>query len=594
MTENQLGSGYTLIEKIGSGAMGAVWRAQDRNGNEVACKILRSEFADDQNVVSKFVAERTALLGVRHPNVVAVHDLVVDAGRLAVVMDLVPGPDMRGALSRVGNVPPAEVARVGSAVAAGLASVHAQGIVHRDVKPENILLDVSANPATPRVSDFGLARIAESGAATRSSLLVGTPNYMAPELADGPVATPAVDIYALGIVLYELASGVTPFEGGTQIAIIRRHADAIAPRPEGIPDPLWGIIDACLAKEPVRRPSAAALVTHLGALVPLLAAAPSAPRLAAPLPVLVAPRPLGSPTAVMSPVSATPVADVPVPPAPAPRKRRGAAIGIVTAVLLGVVALGVGFMALNGLLPGQATGATQSAEDTQSPAPSSSASAVDDGASAAASASAPEASPSETQLMVPDVIGASLSSTRNMFPGVEVTTVYEYDEVLADNTVIAQDPAAGTPMPAAVTLTVSRRPVTIYLAEMETVSSDGLGACETFLDGVAFPNSMCGYYGSSEASWNLSRGFRTVTATVGRSDEAENPDTQVKVEAFLDQRPVWSGTVSLGTPVTMELDVTDALRLRLMATSLDGNYTEVVFGDLKALGLPGEVPEPPE
>lgn len=251
-------------------------------------------------------------------------------------------------------------------------------------------------------------------------------------------------------------------------------------------------------------------------------------------------------------------------------------------------------MALNGLLPGQATGATQSAEDTQSPAPSSSASAVDDGASAAASASAPEASPSETQLMVPDVIGASLSSTRNMFPGVEVTTVYEYDEVLADNTVIAQDPAAGTPMPAAVTLTVSRRPVTIYLAEMETVSSDGLGACETFLDGVAFPNSMCGYYGSSEASWNLSRGFRTVTATVGRSDEAENPDTQVKVEAFLDQRPVWSGTVSLGTPVTMELDVTDALRLRLMATSLDGNYTEVVFGDLKALGLPGEVPEPPE
>lgn len=616
MTENTpLGSGYVLQRKIGSGAMGSVWLAHDRDGKEVACKLLRSEFADDPAVVAKFVGERTVLVRVRHPHVVAMHDLVVDGGRLGIVMDLVRGSDLRAGLRPVGTLPPAEVARFGAGVAAGLAAVHAQGIVHRDVKPENILIDTTVAPPQPRVSDFGLARIAESSAATRSSMAIGTPNYMAPELADGHIATPAADVYSLGIVLYEMACGVTPFEGGTQLATIRRHGDALPGRPGGIPEPLWEVITDCTAKDPGQRPTASALAERLSSLVPTLASEPAAPRLAVPpAPVelrLTTPHTAVLPTAAVAAAasgnaaSAGLQADHPVAATPQPipvvkRKRR--VIPAVAGVLALALLAGGGYVAWSqGLFGGSDTVAATPTSSTDAPAegtasPDASASASPPASSSASPSATP--TPSADATAMPDVVGMSLSQTRSLFPGVKVETELVYDEEKADNTVIAQDPAAGQPIGGSVKLTVARRPVTVYLADLESADSDNFSACNSSVDAVAYPKSMCmdEYWGgeSGTVSWNLSKGYRKLQATVGRSDDTSNTETKVKVEVSLDQRVVWSETVEFGTPVQMDIDVTDALRLKIEATALNEERSSLVLGDIRVLGLPGEVPEQKE
>ena len=240
MTERALGSNYTLTERLGAGAMGEVWRGRDREGTALAFKLLRPELAADPDVVQRFLKERSALVGVDDPHVVRMHGLVAEDETLAIVMDLVEGGDLRDLLASRGTLTPSEVARTGAQVAAGLAAVHRAGIVHRDVKPENVLIDQASGGPVARVSDFGIARLADASAATRSTMLLGTPNYMAPEITEGHPATPAADAYSLGVVLYELCCGVTPFEGGNPMAVMRRHSESTPARPDGVPDELWG------------------------------------------------------------------------------------------------------------------------------------------------------------------------------------------------------------------------------------------------------------------------------------------------------------------------------------------------------------------
>jgi serine/threonine protein kinase len=276
-TERPLGSSYMLEDVIGRGAMGQVWRGRDRDGHQLAFKLLRPELTEDPKVVERFVQERSILTSIRHPNVVSIRDLVVEGETLAIVMDLVEGGDLREMLSGPRTLPPARVAELGAGIAAGLGAVHAAGVIHRDVKPENVLVDALSSPGRPRLTDFGIAKYVQpDGSSRRSTMLVGTPQYISPELIDGKEPTPATDLYALGIMLYELACGVTPFAGGSTMAVLRNHAERLPGRPPAVPDSLWDLISWLLGKHPASRPqSASQVATLLDALVPELAFLPA-------------------------------------------------------------------------------------------------------------------------------------------------------------------------------------------------------------------------------------------------------------------------------------------------------------------------------
>lgn len=274
----KIGSRYTANQILGRGSAGTVWLGEGPEG-PVAIKLLREDLASDQELVGRFVQERTALLGLEHPNVVSVRDLVVDGNDLALVMDLVRGTDLRTRLDRDRRLAPEAAVAIVADVADGLAAAHAAGVVHRDVKPENVLLDMQgplgpggSHPAL--LTDFGVAKLIDTPRRTRATKIIGTPDYLAPEIVEGLPPRAAVDIYALATVLYELLAGFTPFGGGHPGAVLRRHVtERVAPLP-GIPDELWQLIVQCLAKAPASRLRASELGARLREVLPLLAGMP--------------------------------------------------------------------------------------------------------------------------------------------------------------------------------------------------------------------------------------------------------------------------------------------------------------------------------
>ncbi|MFD4241524.1 serine/threonine-protein kinase [Streptomyces sp. NPDC058525] len=281
----KIGSRYTAHQILGRGSAGTVWLGEGPDG-PVAVKLLREDLASDQELVGRFVQERSALLGLEHPHVVSVRDLVVDGNDLALVMDLVRGTDLRTRLDRERRLAPEAAVAIVADVADALAAAHAAGVVHRDVKPENVLLDMQgplgpggAHPAL--LTDFGVAKLIDTprrASASRASApttrIIGTPDYLAPEIVEGLPPRAAVDIYALATVLYELLAGFTPFGGGHPGAVLRRHVtETVVPLP-GIPDELWQLIVQCLAKAPASRLRASELSVRLRDLLPLLAGMP--------------------------------------------------------------------------------------------------------------------------------------------------------------------------------------------------------------------------------------------------------------------------------------------------------------------------------
>lgn len=274
----KIGSRYTANQILGRGSAGTVWLGEGPEG-PVAVKLLREDLASDEELVGRFVQERTALLGLEHPNVVSVRDLVVDGNDLALVMDLVRGTDLRTRLDRDKRMAPEAAVAIVADVADGLAAAHAAGVVHRDVKPENVLLDMQG-PLGPGgshralLTDFGVAKLIDTPRRTRATKIIGTPDYLAPEIVEGLPPRAAVDIYALATVLYELLAGFTPFGGGHPGAVLRRHVtETVAPLP-GIPDELWQLIVQCLAKAPASRLRASELAARLRELLPLVAGMP--------------------------------------------------------------------------------------------------------------------------------------------------------------------------------------------------------------------------------------------------------------------------------------------------------------------------------
>ncbi|MFF4500307.1 protein kinase [Streptomyces sp. NPDC001401] len=270
-----VGSKYLLEEPLGRGATGTVWRARQREtagaeaavpgqpGETVAIKVLKEELANDADIVMRFLRERSVLLRLTHPNIVRVRDLVVEGDLLALVMDLVEGPDLHRYLRENGPFSPMGASLLTAQIADALAASHADGVVHRDLKPANVLLRQNGGEMHPMLTDFGIARLADSPGLTRTHEFVGTPAYVAPESAEGRPQTSAVDIYGAGILMYELVTGRPPFGGGSALEVLHQHLSAEPRRPSTVPDPLWTVIERCLSKNPDERPSAENLARAL-------------------------------------------------------------------------------------------------------------------------------------------------------------------------------------------------------------------------------------------------------------------------------------------------------------------------------------------
>ncbi|MFJ9896456.1 serine/threonine-protein kinase [Streptomyces sp. NPDC091280] len=250
---------YRLHVAIGRGAMGEVWQAYDEvGGRPVAVKLLHAQNSEP-TAAARFRLEAQTAGRLSHPHVVGVLDFGEQEGRLFLVMELVQGDSLSHVLAQAGPLPAEQVARIAAHSAAGMAAAHEQGIVHRDIKPGNLLLDADGSV---KIADFGIAQFMNdpSGALTATGQIVGTSLYIAPERALGQPAGPPSDVYSLGCVLYQLLVGQPPFRASSAIAVLHHHLDTppVPPRELGVglPPAFENYLLGLLAKRPEDRPTA--------------------------------------------------------------------------------------------------------------------------------------------------------------------------------------------------------------------------------------------------------------------------------------------------------------------------------------------------
>jgi eukaryotic-like serine/threonine-protein kinase len=280
-----LGGRYRLVELLGQGGMATIYRARDAQlERDVAVKILRPEYGADPDFNERFRHEAQSAASLNHPSVVAVYDYGTDPVGPFIVMELVEGEDLATIIRRSGALPPRAAARLVAQAARAVAAAHARGFVHRDIKPGNILV---THEGRVKVADFGIARALSESALTLPGTTLGSVHYFSPEQARGELATPASDIYSLGIVLFELLTGKRPWRGDTAAAIATARLTGAVPSPAaahgGIPPSLDAIARKALATNPEDRFATAndmadALERYLGEAA---ADGPRAPRAAA-------------------------------------------------------------------------------------------------------------------------------------------------------------------------------------------------------------------------------------------------------------------------------------------------------------------------
>jgi beta-lactam-binding protein with PASTA domain/predicted Ser/Thr protein kinase len=258
--ESTIDGRYQVITRIASGGMGEVFRAQDAVlGRDVAVKMLHAHLASDRGFVDRFRREARAAAILNHRNVVGVYDWGSTDGTYFMVMEFVRGHNLRALLSEYGRLEPGHVVEVGLQVLAALEHAHGHGIVHRDIKPENILID---QDGTVKVADFGLARaFAESSVSQSEGTVTGTVQYLAPEQVQGEPAGPRTDLYACGIVMFELLTGRPPFSGETSLGIAYQHLSSRVPPPSavvpGTPSAVDRVVLHATERDPSRRPASA-------------------------------------------------------------------------------------------------------------------------------------------------------------------------------------------------------------------------------------------------------------------------------------------------------------------------------------------------
>lgn len=255
--EGQLyGGRYRLISRIAVGGMGEVWKAHDPIIlRDVAIKILKPEYMGDPGFLERFRTEAKHAARVNHEGIANVYDYGEDSGSAFLVMELVPGDSLAKILEQRKFLPEMEVLDIVAQTARALYAAHQEGLVHRDVKPGNLLITPEGQV---KITDFGIARVADQVSLTATGQVMGTVQYLAPEQATGKPATPSTDIYSLGIVAYESLSGKRPFTGENQMNIaMSQIKDVPPPLPEELDPAVQELIMACLAKKAVMRPATA-------------------------------------------------------------------------------------------------------------------------------------------------------------------------------------------------------------------------------------------------------------------------------------------------------------------------------------------------
>ena len=388
----RLAARYELIEQIGAGGMATVWRGRDtRLGRQVAIKLLRPELGEDVELARRFATEARHAASVAHPNVATVFDTDIDGDQPFIVMELVDGPSVAELLASEGPLEPRIAVEMAASAARALAAAHRRGLIHRDVKPANLLV---GRDGRVRLADFGIARALTSSRVTAPGTVLGSIPYLSPEQAEGSEATAAGDIFSLGVVLFEMLTGRLPWEADTAAALatVRLHVPAPAPSRivRSLPDGLDQIVGRALARDPADRyPSARVFADSLqawnrrnrpasgqksviGATTALVRRAaperrPSIPRLAAATAAasgVAAPNPWvqrpfgggatrrrqGQPTRLPRPAATPPPPAAALPPQaadrlgdePEARRRSGLLLGIVALGLL--FAVGIGFL----------------------------------------------------------------------------------------------------------------------------------------------------------------------------------------------------------------------------------------------------------
>ena len=261
------GDRYRLQLRIAIGGMGEVWQAEDELIlRQVAIKILKEEYLSDSNFLERFRSEARSAALVEHEGIANVYDYGEDTGSAYLVMELVPGESMSRLLEREKKLTEIKVLDIIAQTSRALAAAHARGLVHRDIKPGNLLITPEGKV---KITDFGIARVGDQVPLTKTGQVMGTVQYLAPEQATGKTSTSATDLYSLGVVAYEALAGKRPFTGENQMAIAMAHINEMPPAlPESIDPRVQNLVLSCLAKKPTQRPeSASSLAIRAEALL---------------------------------------------------------------------------------------------------------------------------------------------------------------------------------------------------------------------------------------------------------------------------------------------------------------------------------------
>jgi serine/threonine-protein kinase len=259
MQQKILNNRYELEQKIGEGGMARVYRGRDlRLNRRIAVKVLHSHYASDPGFLQRFHHEAQAAANLRHSNIVDVYDVGLDGDVHYIVMEYVDGSDLKALLARGGPLPVEQAVVIAEAVASGLSAAHRVGLVHRDIKPQNIIVGPGGQV---KITDFGIAKSALSTAMTETGVTFGTADYISPEQARGQPATPRSDIYSLGVTLYEMLTGRLPFSGESSIAVAMQHVGEEPPPPRmfnpRLPPALEVLTLRAMSKDPDDRPATA-------------------------------------------------------------------------------------------------------------------------------------------------------------------------------------------------------------------------------------------------------------------------------------------------------------------------------------------------
>jgi serine/threonine-protein kinase len=452
MQQKTLNQRYELERKIGEGGMARVYLGRDTRLNRpIAVKVLHQHYSADSNFLARFHHEAQAAANLRHPNVVDVYDVGQDGDIHYIVMEYVPGQDLKAAILKHGSLPVDQAVSIARAVADGLEAAHRVGLVHRDIKPQNIIV---GDHDQVKITDFGIAKSGLSTSATETGVIFGTADYLSPEQARGQTATTASDVYALGVTLYEMLTGRLPFTGDNAVSVAMQHVSQEPPPPRmynpRIPPQLEALVLRALSKDPAQRPASARefaqlLARYQSAGDQATVVRPAPPRPNTPPPNQQRNGPAPAPPQPRNPRTSNTRPQPTLPPRPVvstpPQTAPGIGLGgVVLGVLLIAGVLGLVVLFMNGTFSDMFGTAADPTRPAATRVPT-----------AAAPTEVPTAAPTETPAVpmvpVPNLIGHSLEDIQTLLVEARLSAnpgAPRFSDTVAAGLVVDQWPRAGT------------------------------------------------------------------------------------------------------------------------------------------------------